>query len=179
MNAIYSKPSLPRINWPAWLVSAFTGWPLALSLILGAYLSRVIAETTQGGVRLRVLLPIGLVSMVAAVGLVWLARRIGRNWPVALLIVYVLWPTTDPTLAAWVGLGAVAVLWTLRYRRRANGAWLELGVLLGALWLYVSTLAPSVLPADSGEFQLVSGVLGIAHPPGSPLYTLLGGLFAR
>jgi len=33
------------------------------------------------------------------------------------------------------------------------------------------------LPADSGEFQLVSSVLGIAHPPGYPLYTMLGKLF--
>lgn len=34
-----------------------------------------------------------------------------------------------------------------------------------------------MLPADSGEFQLVSYVLGIAHPPGYPLYTLLGKVF--
>ena len=46
-----------------------------------------------------------------------------------------------------------------------------------AFALYVRTLAPSVLPADSGEFQLVSYVLGIAHPPGYPLYTLLGKVF--
>jgi hypothetical protein len=44
------------------------------------------------------------------------------------------------------------------------------------LILYVSTLAPTTLPADSGEFQLVSYVLGIAHPPGYPLYTMLGKL---
>jgi hypothetical protein len=45
------------------------------------------------------------------------------------------------------------------------------------LALYVYTLAPTLLPADSGEFQLVSATLGIAHPPGYPLYTLLGRLF--
>lgn len=42
--------------------------------------------------------------------------------------------------------------------------------------LYLHTLASTVLPADSGEFQLVSYLLGIAHPPGYPLYTMLGKL---
>ena len=46
----------------------------------------------------------------------------------------------------------------------------------GGLLLYASTIAPGLLPADSGEFQLVATVLGIAHPPGYPLYTLLGRL---
>jgi hypothetical protein len=32
--------------------------------------------------------------------------------------------------------------------------------------LYFTTLIPSVLPADNGEFQLVAWKLGIAHPPG-------------
>jgi hypothetical protein len=50
-------------------------------------------------------------------------------------------------------------------------------LLAASLVLYLSTLAPTILPADSGEFQLVSYVLGIAHPPGYPLYTMLGKLF--
>jgi hypothetical protein len=45
--------------------------------------------------------------------------------------------------------------------------------------LYVATLAPFVLSADNGEFQLVAWKLGIAHPPGYPLYTLIGFLFTR
>jgi 4-amino-4-deoxy-L-arabinose transferase-like glycosyltransferase len=57
-------------------------------------------------------------------------------------------------------------------------SWLGDGLLLAAsLILYISTLAPTILPADSGEFQLVSYVLGIAHPPGYPLYTMLGKVF--
>ena len=39
--------------------------------------------------------------------------------------------------------------------------------------LYAHTLAADILPADSGEFQLVAAQLGLAHPPGFPLYTLL------
>ncbi len=62
---------------------------------------------------------------------------------------------------------------------RDRGAWSRLGdglLLAASLILYLSTLAPTVLPADSGEFQIVSHLLGIAHPPGYPLYTVLGKL---
>jgi hypothetical protein len=45
--------------------------------------------------------------------------------------------------------------------------------------LYVATLLPDILPADSGEFQRVATIAGIAHPPGYPLYTMLGWLFTR
>lgn len=53
--------------------------------------------------------------------------------------------------------------------------------LLGLVFfaLYFFTLIPSVLPADNGEFQLVAWKLGVAHPPGYPLYTLSGWLFSR
>ena len=44
---------------------------------------------------------------------------------------------------------------------------------------YVVTLSPTVLADDPGEFQLVANVLGVAHPTGYPLYTLLGYAFAH
>ena len=49
---------------------------------------------------------------------------------------------------------------------------------LAALILYVVTTAPSVATIfdDSLEFQVVLPTLGIAHPSGYPLYTLLGKL---
>ncbi|MFN8455816.1 MAG: DUF2723 domain-containing protein [Anaerolineae bacterium] len=52
-------------------------------------------------------------------------------------------------------------------------------VFTAALILYLNTLAPSVVTLfdDSLEFQLVTYQLGIAHPTGYPLYTLLGKLF--
>lgn len=59
-------------------------------------------------------------------------------------------------------------------------AWLIAGgVFVIVLALYLSTLAPSVVTLfdDSLEFQLVTYQLGIAHPTGYPLYTLLGKLF--
>ncbi|HEM62176.1 MAG TPA: DUF2723 domain-containing protein, partial [Chloroflexi bacterium] len=53
------------------------------------------------------------------------------------------------------------------------------GLFLASLLLYLRTLAPSVATIfdDSLEFQLVCFQPGIAHPPGYPLYTLLGKLF--
>ena len=42
--------------------------------------------------------------------------------------------------------------------------------------LYVATLSPGVLPADNGEFQVAAANLGVAHPPGFALYTLLAHL---
>jgi hypothetical protein len=52
----------------------------------------------------------------------------------------------------------------------------SLAALLGAaaFGLYVSTLAPTVLAGDAGEFQFVPYLLGVAHPTGYPLYCLLG-----
>lgn len=47
------------------------------------------------------------------------------------------------------------------------------------LALYTLTLSPSLLPADSGEYQVVGAVLGVAHPPGFALYTLASWLISR
>ena len=60
-------------------------------------------------------------------------------------------------------------------------AWWALGLSLAALLLYVATLAPTVATVfdDSLEFQVVLPSLGIAHPTGYPLYTLLGWLASR
>lgn len=43
--------------------------------------------------------------------------------------------------------------------------------------IYTITLAPSVQQIDSGELAAVQCTLGIAHPTGYPLFTLLGFLF--
>lgn len=61
-----------------------------------------------------------------------------------------------------------------------RGPWLiAAGLFLATLLVYTLTLAPSVVSVfdDSLEFQLVTYQLGIAHPTGYPLYTLLGKLF--
>jgi len=56
--------------------------------------------------------------------------------------------------------------------------WLEAGLIaLGLLCLYALTAAHSVALEDDGLFILSSYFLGIEHPPGYPLHTLLGKLF--
>jgi hypothetical protein len=56
---------------------------------------------------------------------------------------------------------------------------LPLGVVsaLAFLGAYVPTLYPSVPGGDSGELIVAAYRLGVAHPPGYPLFTLLGKLF--
>src|SRR5437867_10877489 len=49
-------------------------------------------------------------------------------------------------------------------------------VFLAALLLFGWTLAPTVTPTDSGELILVAQGLGVAHPPGVPLWVILAHL---
>jgi hypothetical protein len=81
----------------------------------------------------------------------------------------------NPLMSAWLSPLSIA---------SNRGRWprlLALPVFGVALTLYGLTLSPSVtaLFDDSLEFQLVTYQLGIAHPTGYPLYTLLGWLFTR
>jgi hypothetical protein len=52
-------------------------------------------------------------------------------------------------------------------------------VITGAFTLavYLSTLPPTIVSGDSGEFVSAVRVLGVVHPTGYPLYLLLGKLF--
>ena len=43
--------------------------------------------------------------------------------------------------------------------------------------IYLKTLAPTITGGDSGELIANAYTLGISHPPGHPLYCLLGRLF--
>ncbi|WP_420644398.1 protein O-mannosyl-transferase family [Candidatus Leptofilum sp.] len=105
-----------------------------------------------------------------------------QTWPLLLLLGYVLYPHPDVQVAALAILLVTAVLlqklplptqiFTPRLR-------IYLGLLATVLLfglLYFFTLAPGLLPADNGEFQLIGTTLGVAHPPGFPLYTLLSKL---
>ncbi len=45
--------------------------------------------------------------------------------------------------------------------------------------IYLITLAPSVMMIDTGELATVQATLGIAHPTGYPLFTVIGWLFLK
>ena len=57
--------------------------------------------------------------------------------------------------------------------------WVGIGVGLVSFVVYLRTLAPTVGFIDSGELAAVACTLGIAHPTGYPLFTLLGWMFSR
>ncbi len=154
-------------------------WPAAAALVAGLYLGRVWSECgTQARSWLQIAGMAAAGLAVATLGVVLLRRARRPVWPLVLLGVYVLWPWADARMALAVAIvSLVTLLLARQWTIRVPGDLLDFLVGGVALLLYVGTLAPSVQPADAGEFQLVAAVLGIAHPPGYPLYTMLGKLF--
>ena len=154
--------------------------PVACGLCEGCYLGRVIAEASHAPWRLPWLLLLVLTTNAVGLALVYLASRKRIPYtPLLILAVYVFFPRVAPQVALGVLLVAIVAILVSATRGGAESGrawWPEALVGGSTLALYVHTLAPSILPADSGEFQLVAQVLGIAHPPGYPLYTLLGKL---
>lgn len=77
-----------------------------------------------------------------------------------------------------MGAGAASPAWPGREAKAepfSRGDWAVAALVAAVLGaLYVRTLAPTVLAADSGEFQLAAYLGGIAHPTGYPLYLMLG-----
>lgn len=55
---------------------------------------------------------------------------------------------------------------------------LAAGVFLVSFLVYFDTMAPTVSYWDCGEFIATSYTLGVPHPPGSPLYLIIGRLFS-
>ena len=158
---------------------------LILGLGSGLYLSRILAERGTMPRSWLMVLGLGLACVALTIALLTQVRRLRLYlWPLAFCFGYVLYPRPYPPLALAVGL---VVFWGLTIANAARlsifrgvakeSVWVEVFVFLGGVALYVCTLAPTLLPADAGEFQLVATLLGVAHPPGYPLYTLLGKLF--
>jgi hypothetical protein len=52
------------------------------------------------------------------------------------------------------------------------------GAAMASFLIYLRTVAPSISTGDSGELITAAWALGIAHPPGYPLFTMLGHLFS-
>ncbi|MFZ1396373.1 MAG: DUF2723 domain-containing protein [Candidatus Promineifilaceae bacterium] len=158
--------------------------PLALGLFAGRVLSEqwaiyYAADTAVASWMIAVLLTTALSGL--ALFILW-EHHLPQTWPLLLLLAYVFYPEPSLPTAGGVGLVATAVL-LQRIPHPQNmlppNRLFKLG-LLGSITLfslvYCFTLAPGLLPADNGEFQLVGATLGVAHPPGFPLYTLLSKL---
>ena len=154
-------------------------------VIVGLFAGRLLSELMRPG-------PVGtvLITLLATLGAALLLRRVSlrRTWPAGALLYYVFYPDPDPRAAALAAAAAGVLAWQLtlgprltvraRYRRLAATA-VPAAVFFGFLALYAATLAQGVLPADSGELQTVAAELGVAHPPGFALYTVLAHLATR
>lgn len=64
-------------------------------------------------------------------------------------------------------------------RMRGLSFILPISVGLAVLIVYALTICPTVPGGDSGELIAVAHTLGVAHPPGYPLFTLVGFLADR
>lgn len=153
--------------------------PLALGLFTGRVLSEQWAVYYGSSWIAAILLTVGL-SAFAFFSL--RHHALEQTWPLLLLFVYIVYPHPDPRIATLTALLVTAVLAQLMpipHRILPTHRVLALsigGMLLVFGLLYYFTLAPGLLPADNGEFQLVGATLGVAHPPGFPLYTVLSKL---
>ena len=157
--------------------------PLLPPLVLGLFAGRLLSE--QWAIHFG---PSWLAVILLTVGPCLVAlftlrnRQLHQTWPLLLLLGYVGYSQPQPLVAAWVVLLVTAVYSQIipmpshilpAHRAVKLGLW---GSVLFFSLLYFFTLAPGLLPADNGEFQLVGATLGVAHPPGFPLYTVLSKL---
>ena len=162
---------------------------LALGLFSGRVLSEQWSVAADRSLDVAAAIVLTLVTIILSV---WLFGRRHLSypiWPALLLFLYVFYPEPNPKVAlvaAAVTLVTMGQVTGYQWASGRVGKWtsgqeITSGLILATAFfiLYVATLAPDVLPADSGEFQIVATNLGVAHPPGFPLYTLLGHLMTR
>ncbi|MEZ4518407.1 MAG: hypothetical protein R3C44_16835 [Chloroflexota bacterium] len=144
-------------------------WRMIPGAVLGVYLARMGGEL----VGLPGWTAAFALAAVLAIAVGWLLARWppGRTWPALILLAYVVYPEADTALGIFVG--AVALVTAMQVTASVleiqTGRTLRIVsvvvLFVGFFGLYVRTLAPDVLPADSGELQVVATTLGVAHPP--------------
>lgn len=161
---------------------AVYGPGLVLGLFIGRLGSELIAIFGQRPVQLWLAALITATAVLTCI-LNLRNRPLQYTWPVLLLAVYVIYPYPFWPAAATLATAVLLFFFLQQTSSIRAGRWGETAVYLllfaASLGLYLATLSPGLLPADSGEFQLVAATLGVAHPPGFPLYTLLGHLMTR
>lgn len=100
-------------------------------------------------------------------------------WPFFFFIFYILLPSLSFKYALFTLMGVMILFIFIHSQKRLRSTRaavpkIAAGVLAAGFFiLYARTLATDILTADNGEFQWVSTLLGVLHPPGFPLYTVL------
>src|SRR4030042_341930 len=167
-----------------------------LGLIFGMGAARWLAENLyQSTAAFFYWLPSAAVAMASAGSLLaacFLAVRLSggkatpmtmaiSSLPLGILTVYLAQREVNTVQASVLLVGSLALVVSLTVAYLAGAGWLDKAGLFAAfsvpLLAYLVTLAPTVGQHDTFEFQVLSYELGIAHPTGYPLYTLLGKLF--
>ena len=160
---------------------------------LGLYCGRIVSEQWgvyyQTGLITAICLTIGFLSFSY---FILRHHTLRQGWPLLILLGYVFYPEIAPHLALFAGLCSLFTLLLLGHSQSpvfesntgvfSSRTKLSFGICLTAVFsflLYFFTLSPDILPADNGEFQWVATQLGLAHPPGFPLYTMLAHLFTQ
>ncbi|MCS7178741.1 MAG: DUF2723 domain-containing protein [Anaerolineae bacterium] len=154
-------------------------------ILLGLVVARFLLEIPD--IPLPVCFILALALAGGAGGFLLTRRRAPiTGWSALVLLVAVLWPWRLLPLA-WANIACL--VWAIESLRESARLPLlsdrqadhlaDAGVCVLFSALYLATLSRDVLPADSGEFQLAAALLGVAHPPGYPLYTMAGHLFIR
>lgn len=166
----WTSMSTSRQEWTARLT------PFASGAVLALFLTRVAQEAYLP------LSPLTLMILALASLIAWrVVRRLGEgsSTPLLALALYLVYPFADQRVAFGVSVTAALMLWLGgRSDGRKWKVW-TVGTIVrfGALALFVATVRMGVLPADSGELQLVGSSFGLAHPPGFPLYTIVANLW--
>jgi len=165
--------------------SAFTIWILALmrTLALTGYVAWAMGP-------LAVLIALSVALSLAILYVRWVGERgalvgdqirslIPLYAPAWLLLVRSPQPWRGPVLLLG-GLSISALLMLSAKRSQVHRLRWVGGVLAVVLpfSLYLLDISPYVGRADTFEFQVVAPTLGVAHPSGYPLYTLIGKLFS-
>ena len=168
-------------------------WALLPLISLSLFVSRILAEqfslhrlgisnslTVQG-------IAAGVLMLLCTALAAYISpkSRISSNWPLLGLLLYTAAPTQDPRFLI-ASLLLTLLLFGLSQRvadRLDEGIWSGNGVMAFLLLVFAVgfglTVSQDLLPADNGEFQLRAAQLGVAHPPGFPLYTLLAWLMTK
>lgn len=124
--------------------------------------------------------------MLLSIFILYHKRRLPNNlwaWPLFMSLIYLAKINVDTIIGGGIAIiSAISSVWIILYpsckRWQYWGIIGDLIAFTSVLSIYYCTLAPSVLPGDSGEWQFVPVINGIPHPTGYPLYLLLGRLFA-